>query len=69
MPVPPQTRHGWLNEKNPWLSSVTPRPPHTPQMTGEVPGAAPVPEHVAHATSDVTLTVVVTPRMASSNDK
>ena len=40
---------------------MTPRPPQVEQITGAVPGAAPVPPQVEQATSLVTLTVVVTP--------
>src|SRR4051812_22274952 len=69
IPVPPHVRHGWLNENSPWLSSSTPRPPHVEQMTGDVPGAAPVPLHVVQAASLVTLTVVVMPLTASRNER
>jgi hypothetical protein len=43
VPAPPQRSHGWLIEKKPWLSDVTPRPLHTGQMVGAVPAAAPEP--------------------------
>ena len=45
MPWPPQVGHVWLKLNMPWLSLTTPRPPHVGQMTGDVPGAAPLPWH------------------------
>ena len=49
VPAPPQRRHGWLSEKRPWLSDVTPRPLQTGQIVGDVPGAAPEPWQVGQA--------------------
>jgi hypothetical protein len=49
VPVPWQFEHGWEIEKIPWLSVSTPRPPHTGQAFGFVPGFAPVPLQVGHA--------------------
>ena len=46
MPVPPQFEQGWEIEKIPWLWASTPRPSHTGQTLGEVPGFAPVPLQV-----------------------
>jgi hypothetical protein len=43
VPAPPQRVHGWLIEKKPWLSEVTPRPLQTGQIVGAVPGVAPEP--------------------------
>ena len=43
LPVPAQRWHGVENENRPWLSSTTPRPPHTGQTFGAVPGRAPEP--------------------------
>jgi len=42
-PRPWQLRQGDENENIPWLSSTTPRPPHTGQRSGYVPGLAPDP--------------------------
>src|SRR4051812_17242648 len=67
-PVPWQVVHGVENEKKPWLSSVTPRPPHVGHTWGVVPDLAPVPWHTEHAASDVSWRAVVTPWMASVND-
>ena len=35
-PAPPHCGHGWLIEKNPWLSLSTPRPLHRGQVWGIV---------------------------------
>ena len=45
-PWPRHVVHGVENEKKPWLSSMTPRPPHVGHTRGVVPGLAPVPWHV-----------------------
>jgi hypothetical protein len=46
VPVPWQFEQGWEIEKIPWLWASMPRPPHTGQTLGEVPGFAPVPRQV-----------------------
>ena len=51
VPFPRQRGHGCDSEKRPWLSDRTPRPRHSGQITGEVPGFAPEPPHSAHAVS------------------
>src|SRR6478735_8534984 len=65
-PVPWHWRHGEENEKNPWFSSITPRPPHSEQTFGCVPGLAPLPWHVEHCASLVRCNVVVMPCAASA---
>ncbi len=50
VPEPPQREHGRVIEKTPWPWDSTPRPWHTGQTIGDVPGRAPVPRHVVHAT-------------------
>ena len=66
VPPPPQRRHGDENENRPWLSSMTPRPPHCGHSFGVVPGRAPEPWHVEHCASLVRCSVVVMPRAAST---
>ena len=66
VPAPPQRRHGVENENRPWLSSMTPRPPHCGHSFGVVPGRAPEPWHVEHWASLVRCSVVVMPRAAST---
>lgn len=68
-PRPPQATHGDENEKNPWLSSLTPRPPHWAHIWGVDPGRDPLPPHTGHPTSDVSWMVVVSPEMASVNPR
>jgi hypothetical protein len=46
VPFPRQRGQGWESEKKPWLSAMTPRPPHWGQTTGAVPGLAPDPWQV-----------------------
>jgi hypothetical protein len=43
VPEPWQFEHGCEMEKIPWLSDSTPRPLHTGQTLGLVPGLAPLP--------------------------
>jgi hypothetical protein len=43
VPEPLQFEHGWEIEKIPWLWDSMPRPSHTGQTLGVVPGFAPVP--------------------------
>ena len=62
VPAPPQRVQGWLIEKNPWLSDVTPRPLQTGQIVGDVPTAAPEPWQVGQALALSTGTFTVTPR-------
>ena len=69
VPRPPHCGQIWLREKRPWLSWRVPEPPQRGQVTGWVPGAAPVPEQVWQRTSVVRLTEVVTPLTASSNER
>ena len=49
VPLPRQRGHGCESAKSPWLSTLTPRPLHSGQMIGAVPGCAPVPPHSRHA--------------------
>ncbi len=68
-PAPPQARHGEENEKKPWFSSITPRPPHCEQTFGWVPGLAPLPLQVLHCASLVRCSVVVMPCTASAKSR
>ncbi len=43
VPLPRQRGHGCESAKSPCDSAFTPRPLHSGQMTGAVPGCAPVP--------------------------
>ena len=49
VPLPRQRGHGCESANRPWLSAFTPRPLHSGQMIGAVPGRAPVPPHSRHA--------------------
>src|SRR6266404_831010 len=62
VPLPRQRGHGCESAKSPWLSALTPRPLHSGQMTGAVPGCAPVPPHSRHATVSSTGTFGLAPR-------
>src|SRR5918998_6223154 len=48
VPEPLQRLHGRVIENRPWPWDSTPRPWHTGQTMGSVPGSAPVPRHVGH---------------------
>ena len=69
VPCPPQGGHGrevitWpRNERVTWLTS--PRPPHTSQVSGWVPGALPSPEQVGHTTAVSTTSSRVVPNAHS----
>ena len=66
VPRPLHTGQMVESENSPWLSSRVPRPPQRSQVWLEVPGAAPLPPQVWQRPSSAMLTVVVTPRTASS---
>ena len=68
VPAPPQRSHGSDSEKKPWLRLLTPRPRHSGQIVGEVPGCAPLPLQVAHVTGFSTGIVSCAPRSASANE-
>src|ERR687894_3316997 len=68
VPEPPQREHGRVIEKTPWPWDSTPRPWQTGQTIGEVPGRAPVPRQVLHATCVATVTGTWAPWTACSND-
>src|SRR4051812_30254543 len=67
-PRPWQRGHGCWSAKSPCEVATTPLPSHCGHVTGAVPGAAPVPWHVWHASSSSTGTVTCTPCSASSNE-
>ena len=67
VPAPPQRSHGADSEKKPWLCAFTPRPRHSGQIVGEVPGRAPLPLQVAHVPSRSTGIVSLAPASASAN--
>src|SRR3954454_7894238 len=68
VPEPPQREHGRVIENRPWPSDSTPRPWHTGQTVGAVPGRAPVPRHVPQATCVATVTGTWAPSTACSKD-
>ncbi len=69
MPWPAQDGQGrevitWpRNERVTWL--ISPRPPHTSQVSGWVPGALPSPEQVGHTTAVSTTSSRVAPKAHS----
>ena len=68
-PVPRHCGHVCAIENSPWLTATWPDPRHVGQVTGWVPGAAPLPWHVVHGAGPVRVTGTVTPAIASSNDR
>src|SRR3954454_16354425 len=68
VPEPPQRAHGRVIENRPWPWDSTPRPWHTGQTTGEVPGRAPVPRQVVHGAWVETWTGICAPSTACSKD-
>src|ERR687898_241522 len=68
VPEPPQREHGRVIENTPWPWDSTPRPWQTGQTIGEVPGRAPVPRQVLHATWVATETGTCAPSIACSNE-
>ncbi len=69
VPLPRQRGHGCDSANRPCDSEMTPRPLHSGQMTGAVPGSAPVPPHFEHATVSSTGTFASAPRSESSNER
>src|SRR5439155_337374 len=69
VPLPRQRGQGCDRAKNPWLSATTPRPWHSGQIFGVVPGFAPEPWHSEHAVSSVTGIFVSTPLRESSKER
>src|SRR5436305_9487932 len=69
VPLPRQRGQGCESAKNPWLSATTPRPLHSGQIFGAVPGFAPEPWHSEHAVSSVTGIFVSTPLSESSKER
>src|SRR6266487_2897948 len=67
-PLPRQFGHGCCSANSPCEVATTPVPSHWGHRFGAVPGAAPVPWHVWHASSSVTGTVVCSPLSESSNE-
>jgi hypothetical protein len=65
-PEPPHCGQGWLIEKSPWLSASMPRPPQRGQVTGAVPGLAPLPWQVVQRSALGTLTLTWAPLTAWS---
>ena len=63
-PAPPHCGHGWLIEKKPWLSESIPRPLQRGQVTGIVPGFAPVPLQVLQVDCFGTVTATSVPSIA-----
>src|SRR3954447_9041092 len=61
VPLPRQRGHGCESANKPCDSDLTPRPLHSGQMIGAVPGCAPVPPHSWQATVNSTGTFVSAP--------
>ena len=68
VPLPPQRGHGCERANRPWLWAFTPRPWHSGQTLGVVPGCAPLPWQAPHVSGLSTGTRTVTPFSASSKD-
>src|SRR3954449_8523749 len=69
VPLPRQRGHGCESANRPWLSALTPRPLHSGQIVGDVPGFAPEPWHREHAVSSSTGIRVSIPFSESSNER
>src|ERR671926_1586965 len=69
VPLPRQRGHGCESANRPWLSETTPRPLHSGQIFGAVPGFAPEPWHSEHDVSSVTGIFVSIPFSESSNER
>ena len=65
-PAPPHCGQGWLIEKKPWLWASMPRPSQRGQVTGLVPGLAPLPWQVAQRSAFGTVTPIWAPLTAWS---
>ena len=57
-PAPPHCGQGWLIEKKPWLWASMPRPSQRGQVTGLVPGLAPLPWQVWQRSAFGTVTLI-----------
>src|SRR4051812_22832174 len=69
VPLPRQRGQGCESANRPCDSETTPRPLHSGQMIGAVPGSAPVPPHCEQATVSSTGTFASAPRSESSNER
>ena len=65
-PAPPHCGQGWLIEKKPWLWASMPRPSQRGQVTGLVPGLAPLPWQVGQRSAFGTVTLTWAPLTAWS---
>ena len=65
-PAPPHCGQGWLIEKKPWLWASMPRPSQRGQVTGPVPGLAPLPWQVGQRSAFGTVTLTWAPLTAWS---
>src|SRR5581483_5937462 len=68
VPLPRHRGHGCESAKSPCDSAFTPRPLHSGQMTGALPGCAPVPPQTPHDTVSSTGTFTSAPASESSNE-
>ena len=68
VPLPRQRGHGCESANRPCDSETTPRPLHSGQMRGDVPGFAPEPWHSEQAVSSSTGTTTSAPRSESSKE-
>src|SRR4029453_14386019 len=64
-----QRGQGVESAKRPWLSDTTPRPRHSGQIFGLVPGSAPLPWQAEHAVSSSTGVFIVAPLRESSKER
>src|SRR4051794_13468969 len=69
VPLPPQRGQGSLNANEPTSRPRTPRPLHSGQSRGLVPGLAPLPLQSGHATGVSTWTGTWAPAIACSKDR
>src|SRR5207248_7276254 len=67
-PAPPHCGHVRATAKKPCEYRICPRPAQPLQVTGDVPGFAPLPLHVAHVITRGTLMETSLPKTASSNE-
>ena len=68
MPFPPQRGQGCESANGPWFCETTPRPLHSGQSVGLVPGSAPEPWQAEHTVWSSTGTLTVTPSSESWNE-
>src|SRR5262245_58952850 len=68
VPLPPQREQGWEVENRPWEEASTPRPWHSGQIDGAVPGLAPEPWQVTQGAEVGTESEIWAPSIDWSNE-